>query len=168
MIVKYVLYLFSHNGEFYKTRKDIITKRLEEIRSDNDNGQFIEQMITETYSRECENQTMAIGISFNGMDNNRSLQWRYSLDEIAYLARFLKPRGVYAVCERFSREYVKCQSGMPDLCLLHLDRGTCKFVEVKSENDVLSSKQKIWIHLLVGAGVQVEICHVLPDTKKSR
>jgi Fanconi-associated nuclease 1 len=33
-----------------------------------------------------------------------------------------------------------------------------KFAEVKSENDRLSDTQRLWIHVLSGAGVQVELC----------
>lgn len=33
-------------------------------------------------------------------------------------------------------------------------------MEVKSENDVLSMKQKMWLEFLQGAGVPVELCLV--------
>jgi VRR-NUC domain len=32
------------------------------------------------------------------------------------------------------------------------------FSEVKSENDRLSDTQRLWIHVLTGAGVRVELC----------
>ncbi|KAF7952783.1 hypothetical protein EAE96_006009 [Botrytis aclada] len=35
------------------------------------------------------------------------------------------------------------------------------FVEVKSENDRLSDTQRMWIHVLLGAGVRVELCNVV-------
>jgi Fanconi-associated nuclease 1 len=37
-------------------------------------------------------------------------------------------------------------------------RGQVKFAEVKSENDRLSDTQRLWIHVLCGAGVRVELC----------
>ena len=37
-------------------------------------------------------------------------------------------------------------------------RGEVCFAEVKSENDRLSDTQRLWIHVLVGAGVKVELC----------
>jgi Fanconi-associated nuclease 1 len=37
-------------------------------------------------------------------------------------------------------------------------RGEVKFAEVKSENDRLSDTQRLWIHVLCGAGVRVELC----------
>lgn len=36
----------------------------------------------------------------------------------------------------------------------------CKFVEVKSDNDRLSIKQKLWLNYLAEIGVDVEVCHV--------
>ncbi|QSZ30023.1 hypothetical protein DSL72_004541 [Monilinia vaccinii-corymbosi] len=36
-----------------------------------------------------------------------------------------------------------------------------KFVEVKSANDRLSDTQRMWIHVLIGAGIRVELCHVV-------
>ncbi|KAF7917316.1 hypothetical protein BELL_0520g00040 [Botrytis elliptica] len=35
------------------------------------------------------------------------------------------------------------------------------FVEVKSENDRLSDTQRLWIHVLLGAGIRVELCNVV-------
>ncbi|KAF5875416.1 putative coiled-coil domain-containing protein mtmr15 protein [Botrytis fragariae] len=35
------------------------------------------------------------------------------------------------------------------------------FVEVKSENDRLSDTQRMWIHVLLGAGIRVELCNVV-------
>jgi Fanconi-associated nuclease 1 len=37
-------------------------------------------------------------------------------------------------------------------------RGEVRFAEVKSENDRLSDTQRLWIHVLSGAGVKVELC----------
>ncbi|CAD6445823.1 91c0360d-8014-4578-a457-1b6178a6370c [Sclerotinia trifoliorum] len=36
-----------------------------------------------------------------------------------------------------------------------------RFVEVKSENDRLSDTQRMWIHVLMGAGIRVELCNVV-------
>ena len=35
------------------------------------------------------------------------------------------------------------------------------FVEVKSVNDRLSDTQRLWISVLLGAGIKVELCHAL-------
>ncbi|KAI9642248.1 hypothetical protein NHQ30_009050 [Ciborinia camelliae] len=40
-------------------------------------------------------------------------------------------------------------------------RKEVRFVEVKSENDRLSDTQRMWIHVLMGAGIRVELCNVV-------
>lgn len=40
-------------------------------------------------------------------------------------------------------------------------KGTVCFAEVKSENDRLSDTQRLWIHVLAGAGVAVELCNAV-------
>lgn len=37
---------------------------------------------------------------------------------------------------------------------------------VKSENDRLSDKQRLWIHVLSGAGVKVELCAAVAGNGK--
>ena len=41
--------------------------------------------------------------------------------------------------------------------------GEIRFVEVKSENDRLSDTQRLWIDVLTGAGVAVELCHAVAE-----
>lgn len=45
--------------------------------------------------------------------------------------------------------------------------GEVMFVEVKSENDRLSDTQRLWIHVLVGAGVRVELCNAVAREVRS-
>ena len=35
------------------------------------------------------------------------------------------------------------------------------FAEVKSENDRLSDTQRLWMHILLAAGVKVELCNAV-------
>ena len=51
-------------------------------------------------------------------------------------------------------------SGMPDLLLWNAEIGVAKLSEVKSANDVLSDKQRVWINELERAGVDVEVIDV--------
>lgn len=46
--------------------------------------------------------------------------------------------------------------------------GEVCFSEVKSENDRLSDTQRMWIHVLTGAGVPVELCHAVAETVRER
>jgi Fanconi-associated nuclease 1 len=50
---------------------------------------------------------------------------------------------------------------MLDLLLWNAERGVAKLSEVKSTNDVLSDKQRVWINELERAGVDVEVCRVI-------
>jgi Fanconi-associated nuclease 1 len=41
------------------------------------------------------------------------------------------------------------------------------FVEVKSENDRLSDTQRLWIHVLISAGIKVELCNAVAAEVRS-
>ncbi len=51
--------------------------------------------------------------------------------------------------------------GIPDLFLWDPQKKTVVFSEVKSENDRLSDTQRMWIHVLTGAGIRVELCNAV-------
>merc|ERR1712216_646182 len=51
-------------------------------------------------------------------------------------------------------------SGLPDLLLWSWSDGPhARFVEVKSEKDKLSRRQRLWLATLRSAGVEAEVCH---------
>jgi Fanconi-associated nuclease 1 len=60
-----------------------------------------------------------------------------------------------------AQEYQARGGGVPDLLLWRTDTSEVCFVEVKSENDRLSDTQRLWIHVLLGAGVKVELCNAV-------
>ena len=47
-------------------------------------------------------------------------------------------------------------------------KGEVMFAEVKSENDRLSDTQRLWIDVLTGAGVRVELCHAAASEVRIR
>ena len=62
-----------------------------------------------------------------------------------------------------AQDYRHRGGGIPDLFLWSPEKGQhgkgeVRFVEVKSENDRLSDTQRLWIHVLMGVGVPVELC----------
>jgi len=57
-----------------------------------------------------------------------------------------------------AQEYRERGGGVPDLFLWCPDTKEVMFSEVKSENDRLSDTQRLWIHVLTGAGIRVELC----------
>jgi Fanconi-associated nuclease 1 len=60
-----------------------------------------------------------------------------------------------------AQEYQQRGGGIPDLFLWNTERKEVMFSEVKSENDRLSDTQRLWIHVLIGAGVKVELCNAV-------
>jgi Fanconi-associated nuclease 1 len=60
-----------------------------------------------------------------------------------------------------AQEYQQRGGGIPDLFLWKPEERTVRFSEVKSENDRLSDTQRLWIHILMAAGVQVELCNAV-------
>lgn len=85
------------------------------------------------------------------------------------------------------QEYRQRGSGLPDLFLWNPVKKQCMFSEgmyflryprwicltntdlgtVKSENDRLSDKQRLWIHILSAAGVRVELCAAIAGNEKN-
>lgn len=66
-----------------------------------------------------------------------------------------------AICKVMAQEYQQRGGGIPDLFLWSVGKKEVMFVEVKSENDRLSDTQRLWIHVLTGAGVRVELCNAV-------
>jgi Fanconi-associated nuclease 1 len=60
-----------------------------------------------------------------------------------------------------AQEYQQRGGGIPDLFLWNPEERVVRFSEVKSENDRLSDTQRLWIHILMAAGVQVELCNAV-------
>ena len=46
--------------------------------------------------------------------------------------------------------------------------GQVMFAEVKSENDRLSDTQRMWIDVLSGAGITVELCHAVASEVRTQ
>lgn len=65
------------------------------------------------------------------------------------------------ICKVMAQEYQQRGGGIPDLFLWNIETGKVMFAEVKSENDRLSDTQRLWIHILLSAGVQVELCNAV-------
>jgi Fanconi-associated nuclease 1 len=82
----------------------------------------------------------------------------------------------------FCEEYGHRSGGVPDLWCVYLsplhpsctdgsrslwdDDGNVKFSEVKGPGDTLSETQRVWIDLLLTAGVEVEVCKVMTSEDK--
>ncbi|EEH42866.1 uncharacterized protein PADG_07686 [Paracoccidioides brasiliensis Pb18] len=134
-----------HTDSFYTTRASEINYRLAQIA----NGKA-EQLIREVHDREAAKETCAIGID-----------WSFELADLVEIVQCFRGEALATVCKVMAQEYQQRGGGIPDLFLWSLERKEVMFVEVKSENDRLSDTQRLWIHVLTGAGVRVELCNAV-------
>lgn len=136
-----------HTDAFYPSRISEINARLNEI----SNGDA-EHIIQRIYAAHHERRTCVVG-----------LDWTYDVNDLLEIARCFDGEALATVCKVMAQEYGQRGGGVPDLFLWKVAEGEgekseVKFAEVKSENDRLSDTQRLWIHVLSGAGVKVELC----------
>lgn len=144
---------------FFPTRASEINTRLMEI-SNGEAG----RIVNEVWGREHEKRTCVVG-----------LDWGIEKEVLEEVVRCVPGEALAGICRVFCQEYRQRSGGMPDLFLWKLEegmeRGECCFAEVKSEKDRLSETQRMWIHVLTGAGVRVELCAAkdkLKDEKEEK
>lgn len=134
-----------HTDAFYPTRASEINHRLVEIT----NG-AAPSLIRTVHAREAPTQPCVVGIN-----------WSFPVDDVVEVAGCFRGEALAAICKVFAQEYQQRGGGIPDLVVWDPERSEVAFVEVKSENDRLSDTQRLWIHVLVGAGVRVEVCNAV-------
>ncbi|KHN96464.1 coiled-coil domain-containing protein MTMR15 [Metarhizium album ARSEF 1941] len=149
-----------HTDAFFPARASEINHRLVEIA----NGQG-ERLLRQVWDREHESRTSVVG-----------LNWDFDVDDMAELVRCFKGSALAAICKVMAQEYKHRGGGVPDLILWRATdksadeeapstreepRGEVMFAEVKSANDRLSDTQRLWIHVLTGAGVTVALCNAI-------
>uniref|UniRef100_A0A1B6DWP5 Fanconi-associated nuclease n=1 Tax=Clastoptera arizonana TaxID=38151 RepID=A0A1B6DWP5_9HEMI len=91
------------------------------------------------------------------------IQWNNIQESLPICKDLLECLGVksfVAIARLLMTDYATYHSGFPDLTLWNPNNKKCLFVEVKSKNDTLSIKQKLWLHHLKQFGVPVAVCHV--------
>ena len=138
-----------HTDAFYGARSSEINARL--ARLENGGGPAL---VGEAWNAHAERRTCVAG-----------LDWGFEREDVLEIARLFPGRALAAVCKVLAQEYGARGAGLPDLFLWHPERGEVMFSEVKSPNDRLSDAQRLWIDVLTGAGLRVELCHAVP--KKS-
>jgi len=84
----------------------------------------------------------------------------FSTDVVQEVALCLGGRALAALCRVMCEEGGGRPRGFPDLSLWRYSDRQVRFVEVKSPNDRLSESQKVWIDVLLRAGIQVELAKV--------
>ncbi|KAL4974228.1 VRR-NUC domain-containing protein [Aspergillus desertorum] len=134
-----------HTDAFYPSRASEINHRLMQIT----NGGAA-SLIRSVHARYFEKQPCAIG-----------LDWSFPLDDLLDIAECFKGEALAAICKIMAQEYQARGGGVPDLFLWNVERKEVRFVEVKSVNDRLSDTQRLWIHVLLGVGIRVELCNAV-------
>ncbi|KAI2629656.1 VRR-NUC domain-containing protein [Hypoxylon sp. NC1633] len=135
-----------HTDAFYPTRASAVNHRLVEIA----NGEAA-RLIEDVDRGERENRTCVVG-----------LNWDYELNDLLELAACFDGTALAALCKVMAQEYGQRGGGIPDLILWRSEpRKQVMFAEVKSANDRLSDTQRLWIHVLTGAGVKVALCNAV-------
>jgi len=151
-----------HTDAFYPSRMSEVNARLNEV----SNGDA-PRLIQAVWDEHSERQTCIVG-----------LDWTYALEDLLEIAHAFPPAALSSAMKVMVQEYGQRGGGVPDLFLwkpigAELETGKdtggeVMFSEVKSENDRLSDTQRMWIDVLSGAGVKVELCHALASEVRVR
>ncbi|KAM0722325.1 hypothetical protein Q7P37_001766 [Cladosporium fusiforme] len=155
-----------HTDAFYPSRMSEVNARSNEI----SNGDA-EAILTRVWEEHSERRTCVVG-----------LDWTYELEDLQEICRAFPPSALSTVMKVFAQEYGQRGGGVPDLFLWKTEEeskngagavndtssGKVMFSEVKSENDRLSDTQRMWIDVLSGAGVTVELCHAVADQVRTQ
>ncbi|GAA5978175.1 hypothetical protein JCM10908_004258 [Rhodotorula pacifica] len=114
-------------------------------------------LLKETDDRERPLETFAVGI-----------RWaRYTQEDLLEIVQCMGPQALAAILTVFVEEYGHRTGGIPDLCLWNPETSRALFSEIKGPGDQLSETQKVWIDVLLAAGVGVEVVKVV-ETKERR
>ncbi|KAK5116330.1 hypothetical protein LTR85_009302 [Meristemomyces frigidus] len=155
-----------HTDAFFPSRVSEVNGRLNDV-SNGEAGKLIQ----EVWDSHHERKTCVVG-----------LDWAFELADLLEIADAWPPAALSTVMKVMAQEYGQRGGGVPDLFLWkpRVDAkpavdgaksdeleggkgigGEVMFAEVKSENDRLSDTQRMWIDVLSGAGVRVELCHAV-------
>ena len=146
-----------HTDAFYPSRMSEINHRLNEI----SNGEA-EKILRNVFETNSEQETCVVG-----------LRWDYPIEDLLEIVNCFGGEALATLCKVMAQEYQQRGGGIPDLFLWRMEnkvpesgeagerKGEVMFAEVKSENDRLSDTQRLWIHVLTGSGIRVELCSAI-------
>lgn len=127
---------------FSITRGPRLRQRLAEISSG-----AAPSLVTTVDEGERPRKTWAIGCRWDS----------YPLESLIAVATLLPGPTLSTIFTMMAEEWEHCSSGMPDLIVWNTEEKVVRLCEVKSINDRLSETQKVWIDVLLRAGVEVEV-----------
>lgn len=150
--------------DFYRSRQRLISVRLAEIAQCGDLGTLVRSLWRKHHRTAC------VGVSWD----------TFTEASLGTIAGCLGPAVVAGGCDLLAQDYRHRRGGMPDL-ILYRERAVSsagssagsdspavtsresRFVEVKSPQDRLAPKQKLWLHALAELGADVAVCDVKVD-----
>lgn len=161
-----------HTDSFYSSRVAEILGRTNQI----SNGEAV-HIAQRVWDDNFDRRTCIIGVRWD----------EFEREDICELLACWNSQALATVMLVMAQEYQSRGGGVPDLVLWkrfdtdtpgengieHANTNTVSsqgkgreggevvFVEVKSANDRLSDTQRMWISVLLGAGVKVELCHAV-------
>ncbi|KAH7343716.1 hypothetical protein B0J17DRAFT_643633 [Rhizoctonia solani] len=141
------------HDSFFGSREEIINARLLELRNTADAAR---QIVKNVYAREREREPWCVGVRWDLFQHE---------EELIEIVECLGGPALATICRLLAEEYGSRGGGVPDLFLWNATEKTCKFVEVKGPGDNLSETQRVWIDVLLSAGVDVEVCRVYEHGK---
>ncbi|ORY75355.1 VRR-NUC domain-domain-containing protein [Leucosporidium creatinivorum] len=136
---------------FAIVRRPLINDRLAAIRR-GEAASFLEK----NDDRERPRGTWAVGVNWE----------KFAKQDLLEIVQCIGGEALATILTMFCEEYGHRTGGIPDLCLWNPALSLCKFSEVKGPGDHLSETQKVWIDVLLGAGVEVEVCRVVTSEEK--
>ncbi|KAI4203179.1 MAG: hypothetical protein LQ350_002055 [Teloschistes chrysophthalmus] len=142
-----------HTDTFYTSRLSEINARLNEI----SNGDGV-TILKRAYEEHAERKTCVVGVD-----------WGFEVEDLVEIVWCFRGEALATVMRVMAQEYQQRGGGIPDLFLWRKGEeggegeGEVMFAEVKSENDRLSDTQRLWIDVLSGAGVKVELCNAVAE-----
>jgi hypothetical protein len=148
---------------FYHSRKAAIDARLLEIRRMS-SADLIET-VRASYRAEEHFGATCVGGAWDS----------FTEDDLACIAGGLGPLAVAGCCELLSKDFSYWSGGLPDLVLWRWSESDpvdgaslalAKLVEVKSQRDSLSSRQRAWFGKLLDFGVDCEVFKVVEKETK--
>ncbi|KAA1469402.1 hypothetical protein DENSPDRAFT_816316 [Dentipellis sp. KUC8613] len=130
---------------FFYSRQELIEKRLLEL--EEGSARQILQTVDEQHR---EKKTWCVGVRWD----------LFPREDLLQVVELFDGKALATICRLFCEDYAQRRAGVPDLFLWHTEDKLCKFVEVKGPGDTLQENQKVWIDVLLRAGVAVEVCLV--------
>ncbi|XP_052743686.1 fanconi-associated nuclease 1 [Bicyclus anynana] len=143
-----------YTDSFYSNRKPMIDARLQEIEECTEENLVARMQATWESRPESD---VSSGV-------HRAIGW----DNVSSVAKCLGATGVAALCRRLATQYQYAHSGFPDLTLWNVNTKKISFVEVKTDSDKPSMKQKQWLLYLLDCELSARFCYVGVHTRRAR